>query len=397
MARKANDPANFVWRDGRPRWSPGPTLRRRGWKGRDLKRPDGSWMAMGEAIEAAIALNRTVAERKEAGIARAPTRARQGEIIVGGRRLPTVEDVIEAMFKSPDFQAKTAGRDALAPRTIADYRSKANVLAAFDPELVTAPAAAVSKVVARKLFERLWKAKGLSMANGIIAVLSTAYARAELTGLVTENPCLKLKRRAAAPRLRVGTFAEMQALVAAADRLNLPEIGDAIYLGLFTGQRQGDRLSLTDTGAQAGWRIFRQSKTGAVVEVPDAPQLAARLAAARERRAAANVKVALVVVDPVTRRQMTGRRFNGFFRRVRAEAARAVPSVATFNDQDCRDTAVTWLAQAGCTVPQIRAITGHAEQSVYAILKHYLATDRAMASTAIGRLVAYLDEQGAAL
>ena len=32
------------WRDGRPRWEPGPTLRAKGWKGRDLKSEQGEWL-----------------------------------------------------------------------------------------------------------------------------------------------------------------------------------------------------------------------------------------------------------------------------------------------------------------------------------------------------------------
>ena len=40
---------------------------------------------------------------------------------------------------------------------------------------------------------------------------------------------------------------------------------------------------------------------------------------------------------------------------------------------DLRDTAVTRLALAGCTVAEIRAITGHSMQSVHQVLAHYLA------------------------
>ena len=47
----------FVWRNGRPRWSPGPKLRDLGWKGRDLKTPDGQWMPLEQALAAARATN----------------------------------------------------------------------------------------------------------------------------------------------------------------------------------------------------------------------------------------------------------------------------------------------------------------------------------------------------
>src|SRR5438067_38216 len=57
----------------------------------------------------------------------------------------------------------------------------------------------------------------------------------------------------------------------------------------------------------------------------------------------------------------------------------------TFND--LRGTAVTRLAIADCTVPQIAAITGHSLRDVTAILdSNYLNRDPAMAETAIRKL-----------
>jgi hypothetical protein len=70
-------------------------------------------------------------------------------------------------------------------------------------------------------------------------------------------------------------------------------IGDAIYLGLFTGQRQTDRLALKDEGLVDGRRHFRQSKTGALVAIKETPQLAARLAQARVRVAELKMKLGL--------------------------------------------------------------------------------------------------------
>jgi len=48
-------------------------------------------------------------------------------------------------------------------------------------------------------------------------------------------------------------------------------------------------------------------------------------------------------------------------------------SLADKHDQDLRDTAVTWLARAGATLPEIAAITGHSLASIHTIMKHYLA------------------------
>lgn len=57
---------------------------------------------------------------------------------------------------------------------------------------------------------------------------------------------------------------------------------------------------------------------------------------------------------------------------------------------DLRGTAVTRLARAGCTVPQIATITGHSLKTVQAILdKHYLHRDLVLAEQAMEKRVAY--------
>jgi integrase len=57
---------------------------------------------------------------------------------------------------------------------------------------------------------------------------------------------------------------------------------------------------------------------------------------------------------------------------------------------DLRGTAVVKLARAGCTEPEIYAITGHKPNDVRAILTaHYLPRDVEVASNAIAKLNAY--------
>lgn len=71
--------------------------------------------------------------------------------------------------------------------------------------------------------------------------------------------------------------------------------------------------------------------------------------------------------------------------------------MANFRDQDLRDTAVTWLADAGATHLEIASITGHSLQTIATILKHYCATTLTQASSAIRKLVAYLEWGGGAV
>ncbi|MDR3372869.1 MAG: hypothetical protein P4L98_03985 [Ancalomicrobiaceae bacterium] len=58
-----------------------------------------------------------------------------------------------------------------------------------------------------------------------------------------------------------------------------------------------------------------------------------------------------------------------------------------------RDTSVTWLARAGCTVPEICAVTGHSLQSATQVLKHYLATHAEMADNAIKKALVWIEGQ----
>jgi hypothetical protein len=78
-------------------------------------------------------------------------------------------------------------------------------------------------------------------------------------------------------------------------------------------------------------------------------------------------------------------------------AAKQLPALAGKRDQDLRDTAVTWLARAGATLPEIAAITGHSLRSIHNVLKHYLAITPELADSGIAKLVAWMDREGMAV
>jgi len=59
---------------------------------------------------------------------------------------------------------------------------------------------------------------------------------------------------------------------------------------------------------------------------------------------------------------------------------------------DIRGTAVTMLAEAGCTVPEICSITGHTLASATKILERYLARTDVLAKSAIAKLELRLAE-----
>jgi hypothetical protein len=93
----------------------------------------------------------------------------------------------------------------------------------------------------------------------------------------------------------------------------------------------------------------------------------------------------------------SGDNFRRHFGTIRALASKDVPSIAAKNFQDLRDTAVTWLARASCTIPEICSITGHSLQSATTILKHYLELGEPLAREAIRKQVEWMDREGVRL
>lgn len=187
-------------------------------------------------------------------------------------------------------------------------------------------------------------------------------------------------------------------------------------VALWTGQRQGDRLKLSDTQITPDGIVFRQGKKhGQPLLIPAAPELAARLKAAKHRRRDWKVNYPNVILDEERQRPFLKRWYVEIFSRVRKAAVlgilddgtvparptdpkyvdqfdwrlKPMPSLEDFHDQDLRDTAVTWLALAGCTKPEIASITGHSLGTVDEILKHYLGLHPDLARSAIGKLVAW--------
>lgn len=265
------------------------------------------------------------------------------------------------------------------------------------------PVEAIEPPEVNAFIEYQIRARGLHMARASRAVLVQAFSfgRISTRWRLKTNPAAGLRFKRPAGRIVIWTDAEIRHFVDTADRMGMPSIGDSALLGLFTGQRQTDRLGLSDDGLCDGRRQFRQSKTAAIVAIPETPRLRERLEQARQRVTEIKLKrgtrPTAIVVDEATGRDYVLDTYRHKFAEVRAAAAATMPSIAGRRDQDLRDTAVTWLARAGCTIPQIAAITGHEPKSIYGILRHYLAMTPELADAAIDKLVAWMDREGIAV
>lgn len=159
------------------------------------------------------------------------------------------------------------------------------------------------------------------------------------------------------------------------------ELQRALILALHTGQRQGDLLRLTWNNYDDGFISLRQGKTGTKVEFPCTNALRRMLDGIDRKNA--------VILTTKTDMAWKPRYFKAQWEAysIKADAALAADNreatIKGLHFHDLRGTAVTMLAEAGCTTPQIASITGHSLKTVSQILDKYLARTRALASGAV--------------
>ncbi|MCB1835919.1 MAG: tyrosine-type recombinase/integrase, partial [Geminicoccaceae bacterium] len=197
-------------------------------------------------------------------------------------------------------------------------------------------------------------------------------------GYLETNPARNLKIKYESKRFVRWRDDETQALVATADAINRPSLGTAALLASNLGQRQADILALTWTQYDGESFQIRQQKTGELVDVPVFPEVAERLA--ETPRSATTV-----VVSEETGRPYKEGNFRPLFAKLKAKAG--ITRDVVF--QDYRRTCVVRLAMAGCTTPEICAITSHTLKSAEQILEHYLPRNSEMARNAHAKVLAW--------
>lgn len=238
-------------------------------------------------------------------------------------------------------------------------------------------------------------------ANQVVRTLSTlmsfACARSATFG-VTVNPCLGKKKKfgvkkGVRARRAFWAPADEAAFVRRAWRMDW-EMVKAIYLFIYTGQRPGDclamdmadydgsgRVRVTLTGAANDVAFdIEQSKTGARVMIPAHKSLV-RIIEIEKRRRLKEGRVGGTILHTAAGEPFKWRYFCS-----RWDKVVAATGLQGLQRRDLRRTAVVRLAEAGCQVPQIAAITGHSLRSVDNIMEHYFVRTFPMAQTAIARL-----------
>ncbi|WP_342745218.1 tyrosine-type recombinase/integrase [Vannielia litorea] len=258
--------------------------------------------------------------------------------------------------------------EELAPRTRRDYEKH---LRRIEADYGAFPIAALTDRRTRGEF-LTWRdalaTKSRRQADYAYSVLALVLSWAQDRGLVPSNPCERPGRTYRSRRVESVWQQEDEARFM---QVAPPHLRLAFLLALWTGQRQGDLLRLTWSAFDGACIRLKQSKTGVRVTIPVGKPLLEALNATE--------KTAVTILTTLRNTAWTE---SGFRASWRTACKAAEVEGLTFHD--LRGTAVTRLALAGCTTPEIATITGHSLKQVETILDaHYLSRDAKLALNAI--------------
>lgn len=292
-----------------------------------------------------------------------------------------IEDFAEAEKSVRDRSSGTfswlarrySGSPEFAKLADSTQQSYTRMLSKAESEFGTMPLAALDDPQVRQVFLQ-WRADVASMsgpreADHRLSVVSAALTWARDYGMISHNHVAGFRRLHHVDRSeKIWTDKEINAFMAVAPI----EMQQALILALHTGQRQGDLLRLSWTNYDGVSISIRQGKTGQHVSIPCTVRLRAMLDA-MERKAT------------VILATKTGQAFKPrYFKHVWAKTAREA-GVEQLHFNDLRGTAITLLAEAGCSIPQIASISGHSLKTVTEILERYLARTSTLSAEAINR------------
>jgi integrase len=190
---------------------------------------------------------------------------------------------------------------------------------------------------------------------------------------VTANPFDSLRIPKPKPRRNMWTQAQITATQAKA----VPSIALAFQMGLDTLQRPGDLMRLAWTAYDGQWLRVRQSKTGAVVDIP-----VFKFPALKKMMDETPRVSPIMLIDERTGKPYTKERFT---EQVRAACELgAIPKELQF--RDLRRTGIVRLGEHGATNAEIAALSGHSLDETQKILEVYLPRTRKMAENAVVKL-----------
>ena len=258
------------------------------------------------------------------------------------------------------------------------------------------PVVLFTKPIVAQWYEALFAAKGIFRSRAILRMFSVLMNHAELRGWRTEgcNPCKNISTETPMERDRAASWAEFDALLAAARRLRARTVLTALYLAVMAGQRQYDilRVSPADfyqvqdpTRRRPVWVWqLTQSKRKRALEVPLHP-MAVSCLRLQIRRAETEHRATLIW-DEVTGKAFTPRRFFDVWEKVRAAAAVTVPTVATLQWRDLRRTFANLSRAGGSSDADTSDVLGNTAAKNPRLRRTYMAPQLATTLRAVEAL-----------
>ncbi|TWA88813.1 phage integrase family protein [Azospirillum brasilense] len=311
-----------------------------------------------EFVREVEALNHKMAERADVSV-----RGTLGALIVAYRRSP--EWAEKAIATKDDYQA------------VFDYLK---IIDDMPLALLDGPAVIT-------LRDKAFAAHKRRFANYVVQVLSLVFNWGKSRGFSAINPASdvpKLKRpKSQAAANRPWTIDEFRIVMMALP----PELRVPVALGAYAGLREGDAVNVLWSTYDGTAIESRQLKTGDPLWVPAHRDLRDILDAERTRRSVTLFERNDTIVVGARGKKLTEAGFRSRFFKVIRELVREEWVRPGLTFQGLRHTAATLLAEAGCDVKDIQAITGH---KTVAMAEHYArrANLRKRAVAAVDRLEA---------
>jgi site-specific recombinase XerD len=260
----------------------------------------------------------------------------------------------------------------LASKTQRSYEQGIGLLTSWSKERRHPPINGLQTRHVRELLSTIERPAMRHLAYRTLRLL-LSFAVAE--GHIERNPARGLRIKGASPREIYWTINQLAALHRTALANERPSLALAAHLALNLGQREGDVLRLAWSQYESGTFTLRQHKTRRLISIPATAELCLVLAGAP--RASPTI-----VISETTAQPYKEDHFRHEFARIRELAG--LPTSLRF--MDLRRTAVVRLAEAGCSIPEIAAVTGHTIDRTARILEAYLPRTAPMARAAVSRL-----------
>lgn len=233
------------------------------------------------------------------------------------------------------------------------------------------PVQNISRKTAKLLYSAYKDKSRTAQLLAAVARILFNFAEKDLE-LIDKNPFAKMRIKTSKPRTQIWEAIDMQKVADQAIAIKRPSVALALYMGAYTGQRQGDILKCNWNQYNGKKIKVKQSKTGALVDVPVTKALKAMLDSAPRTS------------TQIITSEETGRPYKSYdFRHLFREVAKLTDIKQDLQYRDLRRTAVLRLGEAGCTIGEIAAVTGHSIEECQKIMDTYLQPNSKMAENAI--------------